>query len=59
MQTPEVKLLLEDWDAKDNVVTAVLAAAGPWLALQGLAVAGFTASGITAGIYLMGWMVLY
>lgn len=57
MQTPEVKVLLEGWNAKDGVVTTVLVAAGPWLAIQGLAVVGFTASGIAAGIYLMGWMV--
>jgi hypothetical protein len=59
MQTPKLKVLLESWDAKDSIVTTVLAAAGPWLAIQGLAVVGFTGSGIAAGIYLMRWMFLY
>jgi hypothetical protein len=59
MQTPELRVLLEGWDAKDSIVTTVLAAAGPWLAIQGLAVVGFTASGVAVGIYLMRWMFLY
>ena len=52
METPEIKVLLENWDARDSVVTSVLAAAGPWLAIQGLAVVGFTATGVAAGEFL-------
>jgi len=53
MEIPELEAMLEDWDRKDNVVAAVLTAAGPWLAAQGLVVVGFTASGIAAGKYLI------
>ena len=49
LDTPALQALLEDWDRKDAVVTLVMGAAGPWLALQGLAVVGFTATGIAAG----------
>jgi hypothetical protein len=49
LDTPNLQALLEDWDAKDSIVTIVMGAAGPWLALQGLAVVGFTAAGVAAG----------
>ncbi|KIM32785.1 hypothetical protein M408DRAFT_326524 [Serendipita vermifera MAFF 305830] len=55
MRTSKMKGLLEDWDAKDSVVSTVFAAAGPWLALQGLAVVGFTAGGIAAGSAAAAW----
>lgn len=49
LDTPGLQALLEDWDGKDSIVTMVMGAAGPWLALQGLAVVGFTATGVAAG----------
>jgi hypothetical protein len=49
LNTPDLQALLEDWDGKDSVVTLVMGMAGPWLALQGLAVVGFTAAGVAAG----------
>jgi hypothetical protein len=49
LDMPGLQALLEDWDGKDSIVTAVMGAAGPWLALQGLAVVGFTAAGVAAG----------
>lgn len=49
METPEIKNLLENWDDRDKMVTTVLTAAAPWLATQGLSIAGFTATGVAAG----------
>lgn len=57
MNTPTLKRLLEDWDAKDSVV-ATVSAAGPWLALQSITAVGFTTGGITAGEYFMRWVAL-
>jgi len=55
LDTPNLQALLEDWDAKDSIVTIVMGAAGPWLALQGLAVVGFTAAGVAAESLAAAW----
>lgn len=49
LNTPGIQRLLKDWDGRDSVVTLVVGMARPWLALQGLAVVGFTTAGVTAG----------
>ena len=49
LDTPALQVLLQEWDEKDSIVTAVMGMAGPWLALQGLAVVGFAATGVAAG----------
>jgi len=53
METKELQAPVEDWDSKDSVVGAVVTAAGPWLAAQGLVAVGFTTSGVAAGKYLI------
>jgi hypothetical protein len=49
LDTPALQVLLQEWDKKDSMVTVVMGMAGPWLALQGLAVVGFTTTGVAAG----------
>jgi hypothetical protein len=49
LRQDKITAFVKDLEAKDAALTTVFATLGPWLALNGIAMVGFTASGVAAG----------